>query len=170
MVQALAIDPPHEPSLPYLLLRVVARLEAAVHDWTRRHGLKLHEARVIMRLMHRDHLLVRELADLTSLETSTLSHLLKRMEAEGLLRRERDVADNRNVKVSLAEAGLKIGREIEPVYLGINALTLRGLSDAETEALKSALDRVYANVLTIEDDIRTLERDLAAAGRIRKAG
>jgi DNA-binding MarR family transcriptional regulator len=158
----MAIDPPFHPSLPYLLLRVVARLESAVHDWTRRHGLKLHAARVIMRLMHRDHLLVRELAELTSLETSTLSHLLKRMEADGLLTRLRDSVDNRHVRVSLTGKGRRIGAEIEPVYLGINDLTMRGLSDAETAALKAALDRVYANVLTIEDDIKALELSLAA--------
>jgi len=161
----MAIDPPFHPSLPYLLLRVVARLEKAVHDWTRRHGLKLHAARVIMRLMHRDHLLVRELAELTSIEISTLSHLLKRMGAEDLVTRERDSGDNRSVRVSLTDKGRRIGAEIEPVYLGINDLTMRGLSEAEIAALKNALGRVYANVLTIEDDILALERELAA-GRV----
>jgi DNA-binding MarR family transcriptional regulator len=165
------IEPPYEPSLPYLLLRVVARLEAAVHDWTRRHGLKLHAARVIMRLMPYEHLLVRELADLTSIETSTLSHLLKRMGVEGLVARERAQDDNRNVRVSLTEKGRRIGAEIQPVYLGIDELTMRGLSPAERAALKSGLDRVYANVLTIEQDITILEAELAkSGGKARKAG
>lgn len=163
------IEPPYDPSLPYLLLRVVARLETAVHDWTRRHGLKLHAARVIMRLMPYDHLLVGELAELTSIEASTLSHLLKRMGADGLVARERAAEDNRNVRVSLTEKGRRIGAEIQPVYLGIDELTMRGLSAAERAALKSSLGRVYANVLSIEDDIRALEASLAE-GKARKAG
>jgi DNA-binding MarR family transcriptional regulator len=50
-------------------------------------------------------LTVRRLGELVSLEPATLSPLLKRLEAIGYLRRTRDVADERNLKITLTESG-----------------------------------------------------------------
>ena len=53
---------------------------------------------------------VRELSDRLALESSTLTPLLKRLEAAGLVRRQRSRSDERVVLVSLTPAGQSLRR------------------------------------------------------------
>ena len=53
---------------------------------------------------------VRELSDQLALESSTLTPLLKRLEAAGLVRRQRSRSDERVVLVSLTPAGQSLRR------------------------------------------------------------
>jgi len=49
------------------------------------------------------------------LESNTLTPLLKRMEAQGLVTRTRDSADERQVRVTLTAAGLALQAQAEPL-------------------------------------------------------
>jgi DNA-binding MarR family transcriptional regulator len=80
------------------------------------------------------------------LESSTLTPLLKRLEAAGLIERSRDARDERQVRVRLTEAGraLRVRAKAVPETV----LKLTGLSIAEAirlhreiTALRDALDR-----------------------------
>ena len=53
---------------------------------------------------------VRALSDQLALESSTLTPLLKRLEAAGLVSRQRSSSDERVVRVSLTPAGLSLRR------------------------------------------------------------
>ncbi|MEJ7687039.1 MAG: MarR family transcriptional regulator [Variovorax sp.] len=59
-------------------------------------------------LWERDGLTVSELGERLSLDSGTLTPLLKRLEAQGLLARIRDVADERRVHVGLTAAGRRL--------------------------------------------------------------
>jgi len=60
---------------------------------------------VMLVLWERDALLVKEIGQRLLLDTGTLTPLLKRMEAAGLLSRTRDPADERQVRIALTEGG-----------------------------------------------------------------
>ena len=60
---------------------------------------------VMLALWERDHRLVKELGAELNLDSGTLSPLLKRMEAAGLVGRARDPEDERRVLVSLTAVG-----------------------------------------------------------------
>src|SRR6476660_6430646 len=60
---------------------------------------------VMLVLWERDGLMVSELGERLSLDSGTLTPLLKRLEANGLVARIRDVADEQRVHVSLTTAG-----------------------------------------------------------------
>jgi MarR family transcriptional regulator, organic hydroperoxide resistance regulator len=68
-------------------------------------GLTHPQYLVMLALWQYEPLTVRRLGELVSLEPATLSPLLKRLEAIGYLRRTRDVADERNLKITLTESG-----------------------------------------------------------------
>ena len=51
---------------------------------------------------------VSELGDRMFLESNTLTPMLKKLEAAGYLRRQRDPADERQVRVSLTDAGRRL--------------------------------------------------------------
>ncbi len=63
---------------------------------------------VMMALWERDGLMVSELGERLSLDSGTLTPLLKRLEANGLVARLRDVADERRVRVTLTSAGRRL--------------------------------------------------------------
>ncbi len=63
---------------------------------------------VMLVLWERDGLMVSELGTELSLDSGTLTPLLKRLEANGLVSRMRDVADERRVHITLTAAGRKL--------------------------------------------------------------
>jgi len=71
-------------------------------------GLTYPQYLVLLVLWERDGLTVSELGERLSLDSGTLTPLLKRLEASGLVARIRDVADERRVHVSLTAAGRKL--------------------------------------------------------------
>lgn len=58
---------------------------------------------------------VKDLGQTLSLDSGTLSPLLKRLEAAGLVERIRSHADERSVEVHLTEAGLALKNQASPV-------------------------------------------------------
>ncbi|MET0544118.1 MAG: MarR family transcriptional regulator [Variovorax sp.] len=63
---------------------------------------------VMLALWENDGLMVSELGAQLSLDSGTLTPLLKRLEAGGYVSRLRDVADERRVRVTLTAAGRKL--------------------------------------------------------------
>ena len=63
-----------------------------------------------MALWEQDGQTVSELGEKMFLESNTLTPVLKKLEAMGYLRRQRDPADERQVRVSLTEAGRSCAR------------------------------------------------------------
>jgi DNA-binding MarR family transcriptional regulator len=80
------------------------------------------------------------------LESSTLTPLLKRLEALGHIRRARDRDDERQVRVSLTESGRALrakAREIPGCILTASGLGIGELARLQTEivALRNRLER-----------------------------
>ena len=71
-------------------------------------GLTYPQYLVLLVLWERDGLTVSELGERLSLDSGTLTPLLKRLEASGLVSRIRDTADERRVHVSLTAAGRRL--------------------------------------------------------------
>jgi DNA-binding MarR family transcriptional regulator len=85
---------------------------------------------------------VRELGEELGLDSGTLSPLLKRLEAMGLVERRRSAEDERRVAIHLTPAGraLSIKANAIPQRLAEAA----GLSEVELEQLRSTLERLTA--------------------------
>ncbi len=85
---------------------------------------------------------VKELSGLLQLDPGTLSPLLKRLEAAGLLRRERDPKDQRNLALALTDEGRALRRQAEAIPTGI--VERLGMPVEELMSLREALTRVIA--------------------------
>ena len=90
---------------------------------------------------------VGELGERLRLDSGTLTPLLKRLEARGLVRRHRDPADERRVLVSATEAGDELQDELSQVPISLalstgmtleDGIALRGLLDQLITALDEA--------------------------------
>src|SRR3954465_5337407 len=83
---------------------------------------------------------VKALSGLLQLDPGTLSPLLKRLEAAGLLRRERDASDQRNLALALTDKGRAMRAEAETIPAGI--VDRLGMPIEELVSLQGALTRV----------------------------
>ena len=71
-------------------------------------GLTYPQYLVMLVLWEKDGLMVSELGERLYLDSGTLTPLLKRLQASGLVVRLRDVADERRVHITLSPAGRKL--------------------------------------------------------------
>jgi DNA-binding MarR family transcriptional regulator len=76
------------------------------------------------------------------LESNTLTPILKKLESMGYLRRQRDPADERQVRVSLTPAG----RSLLEKDLGSSLVEATGLGD-EFPAVQKTVSRLRDNLL-----------------------
>ena len=105
-------------------------------------GLTHPQYLVMLALWGREPLSVKDLSGLIALNPGTLSPLLKRLEAAGLLTRDRDRRDERNLAVALTAKGRDLRAQAEQVPPAIVARL--GLPVAELERLHAALTTVIA--------------------------
>ena len=71
------------------------------------------QGRILGLLLQHGTLTQRELAELTQRRSATLSEQLERMESAGLLLREKNCSDKRNVDLRLTELGVQLAHEAE---------------------------------------------------------
>lgn len=115
-------------------------------------GLTYPQYLVLLVLWEQDELTVNDIAKKLILNTNTLTPLLKRMEAQGLLTRVRSRQDERKVIVCLTEAG----QEMQAKAAGIPERLVTGLSggpmtSADVIQLKQQLDNLVAYLAAKED-------------------
>jgi DNA-binding MarR family transcriptional regulator len=103
-------------------------------------GLTHPQYLVMLALWERDPRSVKDIGAQLQLEPATLSPLLKRLEATGYIRRERNADDERMLRVGLTPAG----RDLREVALTIPPRVIErlGMSVAELESLRDVLHRV----------------------------
>ncbi|MCX4827370.1 MarR family transcriptional regulator [Streptomyces sp. NBC_01016] len=83
---------------------------------------------------------VKRLGERLRLDSGTLSPLLKRLEANGLVHRERSATDERSVTIALTTSGATLKESAAEVPRKIAAAT--GFDLQEIESLRSQLDRL----------------------------
>ena len=88
-----------------------------------------------------------ELVRYTHLRAPTVSVILKKMEAEGLVERGSDPDDLRSVKVHLTDAGRRLDAENINAIKKLDASALRGVSEEEYELLMALLPKIRDNLL-----------------------
>ncbi|MCZ9342877.1 MarR family transcriptional regulator, partial [Streptomyces sp. TRM76130] len=103
-------------------------------------GLTYPQYLVMLVLWEHGELPVKRLGEHLRLDSGTLSPLLKRLEAAGLVRRERSALDERSVRVRPTEDGRALRERALEVPRRIAAAT--GFDLDEIQDLRSRLDRL----------------------------
>jgi DNA-binding MarR family transcriptional regulator len=103
-------------------------------------GLTYPQYLAMFALWERNNLSVKELGELLHLDSGTLTPLLKRLEAMGLVRRARDPDDERSVRISLTPAGIEMKCKERTVHEGL--IGACGQSAEELKAITAQLIQV----------------------------
>ncbi len=94
-----------EQQICYAMHTTVRAFDAAYRELLSDHGISYPQYIALMTVGEHGPLTVGRLGELMHLDSGTLSPLLKRMEAAGLVGRARDPEDERRVVVSVTAAG-----------------------------------------------------------------
>jgi DNA-binding MarR family transcriptional regulator len=105
-------------------------------------GLTHPQYLVMLALWQHAPLSVRDLSRLLQLDPGTLSPLLKRLEAIGYLRRERDPADERSLAITLTESGRVLRRQAEQIPPAV--VSRLGMPIEDLKQLHASLTQVIA--------------------------
>ena len=105
-------------------------------------GLTHPQYLVLLALWQHEQLSVKRLSQLLQLDPGTLSPLLKRLEAAGLVSRGRDPRDERALAVTLTDAGRALRERAERIPAGI--VERLGMDVGELAALHAALTEVIS--------------------------
>ena len=106
---------------------------------------------VLSRLAVSDGIPQLELVRATHLRPPTVSVILQKMEAKGLVERTSDEHDRRAVRVTLTEAGRALDRKNIETIKRIDAVALRDLDENEVAALMVLLPKIRDNLLTFAE-------------------
>ena len=128
--------------LPYLLNRVMGRMNQLLAERLKRHGISFQEWRVLLVLANKGPRTIRTLSDDTIIPHSTLSRMLDRMQRDGLVVREVSAADARTVTVAVTERGAELFGAIRHHGLAVLDQAAEGLSEAELETMRKLASRM----------------------------
>jgi DNA-binding MarR family transcriptional regulator len=106
-------------------------------------GLTYTQYIAIVALWETDHQTVGSLGEKLFLESNTLTPILKKLEGMGYLRRQRDAADERQVVVSLTDAG----RQLREKGLCMNLVEETGLAPDEFAKLQQGVVALRDNLI-----------------------
>jgi MarR family transcriptional regulator, organic hydroperoxide resistance regulator len=107
-------------------------------------GLTYSQYAVMLVLWEHESVALGTLCARVQLDTGTLSPLLKRLEAEGLLVRRRRAEDERTVQLTLTERGRELRAEAAAIQARVQGAI--GLRSAERAALRDDLHALAARL------------------------
>lgn len=111
--------------------------------------------RVIFALWGRDGVPIKELCVRTSLDKSTLTGILGRMERDGLIERKPDEKDKRSVRIFFTGKNGNLFQNVGEVSTQMNEIFYKGFSDEEIVLFDSMLERVLDNCKEAEKSLHS---------------
>lgn len=147
-------SPPTEPDpyadldqfLPYLLNRVMGRMNQLLAERLKRHGISFQEWRVLLVLANKGPRTIRTLSEDTIIPHSTLSRMLDRMQRDGLVVRAVSETDARTVTVAVTGAGAELFAAIRHHGLAVLGEATDGLSEEAVETMHCLVSRMARNL------------------------
>ena len=130
----------------YWLTQVIGARDRELTQGLRDFGLRVPEWRALAALHARKRCTMSELADLATIDRTTLTRTVDRMQDAGWLSRIADSEDMRVTRLELTAAGRKLFDKIWPTVAKLNDLALVGLSKADVQTLHKLLGQMRSNL------------------------
>lgn len=129
-----------EQQICYAMHTTVRAFDAVYRDLLAEHGLSYPQYIALMAVGEHGPLTVGALGEVMRLDSGTLSPLLKRMAAAGLVDRSRDPDDERRVLVALTDTGRE--RLARVAHVPLTIASRSGLTLPQLAALRGTLERL----------------------------
>lgn len=132
--------------------RLIKKLRQCGHFLYYRMGDKAGQRRIFFALLERKEILQHELQEILGVRSGSLSEIVGKMEADGLIEKGRSETDGRNFVLRLTERGRLLAERSREEYAGKVALATSCLSAAEQEELLKLLEKLTARWERLETD------------------
>lgn len=137
----------HRPdqSVGFLMRKVLGSVLAQVDAQLSAYDMTYVQWLPLYKLLMKEGNTVAGLARELHIDPGAMTRSLDRLEAKGLVQRERSTEDRRVVHLVLTNEGRKVARKVPIVLSGVLNGHLRGFSEAEWQLLLEFLNRMLTN-------------------------
>jgi DNA-binding MarR family transcriptional regulator len=130
----------------FWLTQAIGSRDRRLAQELRAFGLRVPEWRVLASLCARRRCSMSELADLATIDRTTLTRTVDRMEQAGWATRLTDSSDGRVTRLAPTAAGERLFQRIWPTVEQLNRAAVEGLPAGAVERLRWTLERMKANL------------------------
>jgi DNA-binding MarR family transcriptional regulator len=130
----------------YLFTQIFGRRNRDLTQKLKPFRITVPKWRVLAVLSERPNCTMNRLAELTTVDRTTLTRTVDQMAEARLVERRADPRDGRSVHLNLTPRGAAAFRLVLPSVIEQNERAMRGLSSAERAALRRTLHRMVRNL------------------------
>lgn len=141
----------------FWLTQAIGSRDRRLAQELREFGLRVPEWRVLASLCARRRCSMSELADLATIDRTTLTRTVDRMEKAGWVTRLNDANDLRVTRLAPTASGERLFQHIWPTVEQLNRVAVDGLPAGAVDMLRWTLERMKANL-----DQQAIARERAA--------
>lgn len=89
---------------------------------------------------------VSSLVEKICIQHGTISTMLDRMEANGMIKKEKDATDKRTSRVYMTEKGTVALKHVAKIWKAMETTVTKGLTETQEQSLKELLQQVLTNL------------------------
>jgi len=134
-----------EDSVGFMITRLRSSIFAAVDREVAPWGVSSAQAAILIYVAHGRGNRAADIARDYSYDTGSMTRMIDRLVAKGLLRRVRDAGDRRAQRLELTVKGARLAARLPAVAARALNHHLRGFTRAELDVLKGLLGRMLVN-------------------------
>lgn len=131
--------------LPYLMNRLIARMNQNLTEDLRKRGFTFQDWRVLAVLAAHEGANLTQLAEATVIPQPSVSRLAANLAKRGYVSRENGKRDSRNVHLFITPKGRTIYDKMRPRAVAEYRAAMKGFSGKEYEDLRNSLLRMMKN-------------------------
>lgn len=159
---------PPDKSVAFLIRRAHLAFDRLLTARLTEHGIKTGFWYYLRALWIEEGVSQKHLSHVTNVTEGTTVSLLNDMSTKGLIRRERDTVDRRQVFVSLTPKGRSLETQLLPKGVDLINIALRGISKEDVAVCMDVLHRVADNLEAEFQNGADAETAKAAPGVTRR--
>ena len=130
----------------YLFTQIFGRRNRHLSEQLKAFRITVPKWRVLAVLHERPNCTMNRLADLTTVDRTTLTRTLDQMVRDGLVARRADSQDRRSVRLDLTDKGIEAFRLVLPRVIEQNERAMSGLSARDLASFRATLHRMVRNL------------------------
>ena len=138
--------------LHYLLLMGFSHSNRTIVRRTGAQGLLPGQPKILGALTAYDGCTQMELAQVCALDKSTVTSVLSRMVAQGLVRKEACADDRRAARIYLTKSGRQQAQAVAEIFHAVDARALAGISEADRAQFLRTFSAIIQNLNTLEGE------------------
>jgi len=104
------------------------------------------QGRILYVLWEHENLTISDIARLTSMANTTLTSMLDRMEAEGLVKRVPDKVNRRQIFVTVTQKAKQYREKYDQISDAMNDIFYKGFTDIEVANFENQLRKILKNL------------------------